>query len=50
MTARSGGGERMNKISNVNAPKVEPRVNNIDPRRPSQIGLAHYYHPDPLYS
>ena len=47
--AKSGGGIRGNFVSNVNAPKVEPTAHNIDPRRPSQIGLSHYYVSGPLY-
>ena len=47
--AKSGGGETMNKVVSTRAPKVEPTVNNVDPRRPSQIGMAVYYHKADLY-
>jgi hypothetical protein len=47
--ATSGGGIRMNKVSQINAPKREPIVNQIDPNRPSQIGLSAHYIKQPLY-
>jgi hypothetical protein len=47
--ATSGGGLTMNKVTHVNAPKREPHVDQIDPRRPSQIGLSHYLPKAPLY-
>jgi hypothetical protein len=47
--AKSGGGINLNKVTHVNAPKREPHVDQIDPRRPSQIGLSHYLPKAPLY-
>jgi hypothetical protein len=46
---RSGGGIEGNKVSHVSSPKREPHVDQIDPRRPSQIGLSHYLPKAPLY-
>jgi hypothetical protein len=45
----SGGGIEGAKVSEVRAPKREPKVNQIDPRRPSQIGLSANYVKAPLY-
>jgi hypothetical protein len=45
----TGGGIAGNKVSQVHAPKREPRVDQIDPRRPSQIGLSANYVKQPLY-
>jgi hypothetical protein len=47
--ATSGGGIRMNKVVQTSNPKAEPHVDQIDPRRPSQIGLSHYLPKAPLY-
>jgi hypothetical protein len=45
----TGGGINSNKVTQVNAPKREPTVNQIDPNRPSQIGLSVHYIKAPLY-
>jgi hypothetical protein len=47
--ATSGGGINMNKVVETHNPKREPHVDQIDPRRPSQIGLSHYLPKAPLY-
>jgi hypothetical protein len=47
--ATSGGGLTSNKLVETNAPKAEPRSHNVDPRRPSEIGLSHHYTVPPLY-
>jgi hypothetical protein len=46
MPARSGGGINSKPVVQTRNPKVEPTVHNIDPRRPSQIGLQHYINQD----
>jgi hypothetical protein len=45
----TGGGALGNKVSHVNAPKIEPRVDHISANRPSQIGLQHFLPKEPLY-
>ena len=49
MPARSGGGIRSRVVSEVNAFKREPLVHNIDPTRPSQIGVSVHYVKSDLY-
>ena len=49
MPARSGGGIRSRVVSEVNAFKREPLVHNIDPTRPSQIGMSVHYVKSDLY-
>jgi hypothetical protein len=50
MTKLSGGGITSNKLVQTLNPKAEPTVHNVDPRRPSMIGLSHYVGTGPLYS
>jgi hypothetical protein len=49
MPKLTGGGYGSRVVSNVQSPKTEPRVDQIDPRRPSQIGLSVHYVKEPLY-
>jgi hypothetical protein len=46
----SGGGASGKFIAETKNPKTEPRVNNIDPRRPSMIGASTAFFKPPLYS
>jgi hypothetical protein len=47
--AKSGGGETMNKVVSTRNVKQEPVNHHISPTRPSQIGMAVYYHKSDLY-
>jgi hypothetical protein len=49
MPARSGGGIRSKVVSETKAFKTEPTVHNIDPTRPSQIGMSVHYVKSDLY-
>jgi hypothetical protein len=45
----SGGGLEGRQTAHYQDAKIEPRVNNIDPRRPSQIGMSVHYVKTDLY-
>jgi hypothetical protein len=45
----TGGGIAGKNVSEVNAPKREPHVDNISPNRPSQIGMSVHYVKSDLY-
>jgi hypothetical protein len=45
----TGGGIDGKNVAHTNAPKPQQISHNIDPRRPSQIGLSHHYVKGPLY-
>jgi hypothetical protein len=49
MANRTGGGINSRVVSEVNAPKREPHVDNISPNRPSQIGMSVHYVKSDLY-
>jgi hypothetical protein len=49
MTNRTGGGINSRVVSQVNAPKREPHIDNISPNRPSQIGMSVHYVKSDLY-
>jgi hypothetical protein len=46
---RTGGGINSKPVVQTRNPKVEPTVHNIDPRRPSQIGMSVHYVKTDLY-
>jgi hypothetical protein len=46
--ATSGGGEKSRVVSHYQDGKREPVNYPVSMNRPSEIGLAHYYSPEPL--